>query len=322
MSKQSISEDNIDIRAVVRERYGAAAEKARAGAQTGCCSQPSQSSCCGPSEDDQAGPAQFSAVSKLYEDPDATDLPPEVTDISLGCGDPVTLASLKIGQTVLDLGSGGGIDCFLAAKKVGPTGQVIGVDMTAAMIETARANKAKIGADNVEFRLGEIEHLPVADNSVDVIISNCVINLSPDKPQVFREACRVMKPGGKLAVSDIVTDGHLPAEIKSNLSAWAGCIAGALDVKDYIQAIEDAGFRDVELTPSYWDQEMVDSAIQQLDPELAAQVEGAKSEGKAVMVVNEGGKSEIIGIEKMGDFKDFDPQKAIFSAKITAYKPA
>jgi SAM-dependent methyltransferase len=321
MSKQVVSEGNIDIRSAVRERYGAIAEKASPGVQTSCCSQPSQSSCCGPSVDDQAGPVQLSAVSKLYEDPDALDLPSEVTDISLGCGDPVTLASLQVGQTVLDLGSGGGIDCFLAAKKVGPTGNVIGVDMTVAMIEKARANKDKIGAENVEFRLGEIEHLPVADSSVDVIISNCVINLSPDKPQVFLEAYRVMKPGGKLAVSDIVTDGPLPDAIKSSLSAWAGCIAGALDVEDYVQAIEDAGFRDVKVKSSYWDQDVIDSALEQLDPELAVQVDVAKSEGRTVLVVNDGLDSELIEIDNTAAFKDFDPQKAIFSAKVTAYKP-
>jgi SAM-dependent methyltransferase len=245
-----------------------------------------------------------------------------VTDISLGCGDPVTLAALQYGQTVLDLGSGGGIDCFLAAKKVGPSGHVIGVDMTASMIETARANKRKIGAENVDFRLGEIEHLPVSDNTVDVIISNCVINLSPDKTQVFREAFRVMKPGGKLAVSDIVTDGPLPPEIKSNLSAWAGCVAGALDVRDYTRAIEDAGFRDVEITPSYWDQDVIESAVQQLEPELSAKVERAKLEGKAVLVKSEGEDGKVVEIVNKDGFQDFNPQKAIYSAKITAFKPA
>ncbi len=156
----------------------------------------------------------------------------------MGCGDPITLASLQPGQTVLDLGSGGGIDCFMAAKKVGERGHVIGVDMTAEMLEKARLNQVKMGFKNVDFRLGEIEHLPVADNTVDVIISNCVVNLSPDKPQVFREAYRVLKPGGKLALSDIVTDGPLPQVVKDSLSAWAGCVAGALDVKDYIATIE------------------------------------------------------------------------------------
>jgi len=313
MSDQVKLEENFDIRSVVRERYGAIAEK-----QASCCSpSQSESSCCGPTDDSE----QLSMISRLYEDPDVAELPAEVTDISLGCGDPVTLAALTPGQTVLDLGSGGGIDCFLAAKKVGLTGKVIGVDMTASMIERARANKAKLGADNVEFRLGEIEHLPVADNTVDVIISNCVVNLSPDKPQVFREAFRALRPGGKLAVSDIVTDGPLPEAVKSNLSAWAGCIAGALDVKDYVAAIEAAGFTNVELTPSYWDQEMIEAAVEQLEPEVAAQVEAAKAKGKAVMIVNEGSGAEVIEVDESLDFENFDPQKAIFSARITAIKP-
>jgi len=316
MSDQIKLEENFDIRAVVRERYGSIAEKAKAGKQASCCS-PSQSenSCCGPADDAD----QLSMVSKLYEDPDVADLPAEVTDISLGCGDPITLAALQPGQTVLDLGSGGGIDCFLAAKKVGPTGKVIGVDMTATMIERARANKTKLGAENVEFRLGEIEHLPVADHTVDVIISNCVINLSPDKPQVFREAFRALKPGGKLAVSDIVTDGPLPDVIKANLSAWAGCVAGALDVNEYIAGIEEAGFTNIELTPSYWDQEMIDSAIEQLDPVVAAKVEEAKAKGKVAMVINEGSDADVIEVDTSE--ADFDPQKAVFSAKITAWKP-
>ncbi len=304
-----------DIRVAVRERYGDIAEKFQPGQQADCGCGTTESTCCGPDE-----VVQLDSIAHLYEDSDAFDLPSEVTDLSLGCGDPVTLASLEEGQTVLDLGSGGGIDCFLAAKKVGPTGKVIGVDMTSAMIERARANKEKLGAENVDFRLGEIEHLPVADDTVDVIISNCVINLSPDKPQVFREAYRSLKPGGRLAVSDIVTDGPLPDAIKNSMSAWAGCIAGALDVKEYIAAIQDAGFTDVDVTASYWEQDMIDTAVDQLDPELKAQVEEAKNDGRAVLVVNEGGEGEIIEVD--GDaFKDFDPQKAIFSAKITARKP-
>jgi SAM-dependent methyltransferase len=319
MNIQFTSPEDTDIRAAVRERYGSIAEKAAQGVQAdcGCSPSQSQSSCCGPTEAED-----LSMVSRLYEDPDVTELPDEVTDISLGCGDPVTLASLTTGQTVLDLGSGGGIDCFLAAKKVGPSGRVIGVDMTIAMIELARANKNKLGSDNVEFRLGEIEHLPVGDNTVDVIISNCVINLSPEKPQVFREAFRVLKPGGKLAVSDIVTDGPLPDVIKNSLSAWAGCIAGALDVRDYIGGIEAAGFTDVELTPVYWDQEMVDAAVEQLDPELTQRVETAKQEGRAVLVLNDGGDGQYIEVVKNKGFENFDPQKAIFSAKIIAWKPA
>ena len=317
MTNQFVSPDDIDIRSAVRERYGSIAEKAVEGRSADCCG-PTQreGSCCGPADD----PETFSMVSKLYQDPDVAELPDEVTEISLGCGDPVTLATLKPGQTVLDLGSGGGIDCFLAAKKVGSTGKVIGVDMTAAMIERARANKAKLNAENVEFRLGEIEHLPVEDNSVDVIISNCVINLSPDKPQVFREAFRVLKPGGKLAVSDIVTDGPLPDVVKNNLSAWAGCVAGALDVKEYISGIQNAGFENVELTPSYCDHDIIEAAVEQLDPEVAQKVAEAKQQGKAVLVLNEGDGSKLIEVNPSDGFENFDPQKAIFSAKITAWK--
>jgi len=271
-----------DIHSVVRQHYGKIAQDF----------QPSKSaSCCGPANSDCCS-SQTGDFVKLYDSPEAAGLPEEITGLSLGCGDPVTLASLQPGQVVLDLGSGGGIDCFLAAQKVGLNGHVIGVDMTPAMLEKARANQARLGAQNVEFRLGEIEHLPVADNQADVIISNCVINLSPDKPQVFREAFRVLKPGGRLAVSDIVTDGPLPESIKSSLSAWAGCVAGALDVKDYIAGIEAAGFVDVSLTPVYFSPEMVDEAT--------AQLEGSIDLGH-------------ISPERL--------QKAVFSAKITAVKP-
>jgi SAM-dependent methyltransferase len=282
MSNKTKEKDAADIRSAVRDRYGAIAESAG-------------ESCCGPSGcgcGDGASDAEaLIQVERLYQDPDVADLPEEVTGLSLGCGDPVTLASLKPGQTVLDLGSGGGIDCFLAAKKVGPTGKVIGVDMTPAMLEQARANKAKIGAENVEFRLGEIEHLPVPDSSVDVIISNCVINLSTDKPQVFREAFRALRPGGRLAVSDIVTDGPLPDEIKRDLSAWAGCVAGALDAKDYIAAIEAAGLVEIELKPEYMDEAIIAEAVEKMD--LGAEI----------------------------DPKDIQVQKSIFSAKVTAFKP-
>jgi ubiquinone/menaquinone biosynthesis C-methylase UbiE len=188
--------------------------------------------------------------------------------MSLGCGDPVTLAGLQPGQTVLDLGSGGGIDCFLAAKQVGPSGYVIGVDMTADMIEKARANARQMGIENVEFRLGEIEHLPVADESVDVIISNCVINLSPDKPQVFRDAYRALRPGGRLTVSDIVTRVELPSEVKQNLGSWAACVAGAWLDRDYVGAIEAAGFVDVTIEEKALDDATVEDAAAQLDLEI------------------------------------------------------
>ena len=258
-----------DVRSAVREHYGQIAEQS-VGSRASCCSPQSDGSsgCCTPGD----GPANDAFV-RLYETPEVMNLPVEVTALSLGCGDPVTLASLDAGLTVLDLGSGGGIDCFLAAKQVGPQGFVIGVDMTPQMLEKARRNQARLGVKNVDFRLGEIEHLPVADASVDVIISNCVINLSPDKPQVFREAFRVLKPGGRLAVSDIVTDGPLPPEIKSSLSAWAGCIAGAMDARDYMGAIAEAGFQEVELTPVFMDKAVIDEAAAQLDIDVTGQGE-------------------------------------------------
>jgi SAM-dependent methyltransferase len=230
----TIRKEEINIRKEVRQRYGqyAADFEPTTGA-----------SCCGSGSADDGA---MDKVAQMYE-ADVTDLPEDVTGISLGCGDPVTLASLQPGQVVLDLGSGGGIDCFLAAQRVGETGRVIGVDMTAEMIDLARRNKAKLGAENVEFRLGEIENLPVADNTVDVIISNCVINLSPDKPQVISEAFRVLKSGGKLAVSDIMTDKPFSAEMMENMDSWSGCISGAWTESDNVAALEAAGFVDVEI---------------------------------------------------------------------------
>jgi arsenite methyltransferase len=289
--------DASDVRTAVREHYGKAAAEF----------QPQQPSCCGGAE-------SKSHVRELYEAPDALDLPEEVSGLSMGCGDPITLAALQPGQTVLDLGSGGGIDCFLAAKRVGESGHVIGVDMTAEMIEKARLNKQRMGFPNVEFRLGEIEHIPASDSSVDVIISNCVINLSPDKPQVLREAYRVLKPGGRLAVSDIVTDGPLPQAIKDSLSAWAGCIAGALDVHDFQLLLEEAGFADIHIIPQYWDEKMVAEAIN----EVKADVE---KEGKPVLVINEGAEAKVIPAEAL----EIEPKalvKSIFSARISAVRPA
>jgi SAM-dependent methyltransferase len=251
---------------------------------------------------------------QLYESGDIGDLPTDVTNLSLGCGDPVTLASLEPGQTVLDLGSGGGIDCFLAAKRVGETGHVIGVDMTAQMIQKARANQQKVGAANVEFRLGEIEHLPVADASVDVIISNCVINLSPDKPQVFREAYRVLKPGGRLAVSDIVTNGPLPDALRQSLDAWAGCVGGAMDVNEYVSALKEVGFVDVEYARTFTDEQM-DSVAET----LTEQAGGSLEDGRVRVVIQSppGGERNVIELDE--DRRSLYDR--IFSAKITAYKP-
>ena len=244
----------------------------------------SSASCCGPSD-------CCSTESRLYPVDLLATLPSDVSSTSYGCGDPITLAALKPGETVLDLGSGAGLDCLLAAQKVGPEGRVIGVDMTPEMIERAQANAKRVNASNVEFRQGYLEELPVDSNSVNVIISNCVINLSPDKAKVFTEAFRVLAPGGKLAVSDIVTDGPLPEPVKQSLSAWAGCVAGAVEAKDYIGMMEAVGFTDISIKPVFFDKETVDSAL--ADMEL--------------------------------DVKQYpreDIYKAVYSAKITAYKPA
>ena len=223
-------DEGTDVRAVVREKYGEVAE----GGNCGC-------GCCGAPPDDEAA---LTALGYTAEQRAAI---PAGADLGLGCGNPIAHAALKAGETVLDLGSGAGIDCFLAAREVGATGRVIGVDMTAAMLERARKNRTKVNATNVEFRLGEIEHLPVADATVDVIISNCVVNLSPDKPQVFREALRVLKPGGRLMVSDLVLTRTLPPEMRAHVDLYVGCVAGASLKDEYLQLMRDAGFRDVEI---------------------------------------------------------------------------
>jgi SAM-dependent methyltransferase len=225
----------------VQKRYSRIAEGFKAEDQACCDSNTSASSCC-----DDGSDSSDALFGDLYE-ADTGWLPDDVTGLSLGCGDPTTLAQLQPGQTVVDLGSGGGIDCFMAARAVGESGRVIGVDMTPAMIEKANKSKAQLGLDNVEFRQGQIEALTVADDTVDVIVSNCVINLSPDKAAVFREAYRVLKPGGKLAVSDIVTQGRFSAEERANMAAWTGCITGAEDVADYVAAIAAAGFVDISV---------------------------------------------------------------------------
>src|ERR1044071_2866430 len=218
-------------------------------------------SCCGPSD-------CCSSDSSLYPADLLASLPEGESAVSYGCGDPITLAELEPGQTVLDLGSGAGLDWFFAAKKVGETGYVIGVDMTPEMIERARSSAKRLDIQNVEFRQGFLEDLPVESGIVDVIISNCVINLAPDKSKVFAEAFRVLKPGGKFAVSDIVTDGPLPDSIKRSLSAWAGCVAGAIEVKDYIAMMETVGFRDISITPVFFEKETIDSAITEMGDEI------------------------------------------------------
>ncbi|MGE5800087.1 MAG: arsenite methyltransferase, partial [Syntrophaceae bacterium] len=220
-----------DIKSVVREKYGNIAA-----ASGSCCR---SVSCC-------SGPAVITEIGKKigYDEADLS-AAPEGANLGLGCGNPIALASLKEGETVLDLGSGAGFDCFLAAGRVGPTGKVIGVDMAPEMIERARENARKDGVENVEFRLGDIEHLPVEDGSADVIISNCVINLAPDKGRVFQEAFRVLKPGGRLMVSDIVLTRPLPDFVKNSVAAYIGCVAGAALKEDYLGAMNQAGFEDV-----------------------------------------------------------------------------
>ena len=205
----------------------------------------SDSSCCGSSAGEEV---QLTRIAEMYADANIADLPSTVTDVAFGCGNPTAIAALQPGQTVLDLGSGGGIDCFLASKMVGDSGRVYGVDMTPEMIALARKNAAKVGAANVEFRLGEIERLPLESNTVDVIISNCVINLAPDKDAVFREALRVLRPGGRLQVSDIVWKQAVPDSVKGDMEKWAGCIAGALVESDYLDKIRAAGFEEVTST--------------------------------------------------------------------------
>ena len=223
-----------EIKKAVRDGYAKIAKNA------GTCCLPS-ASCCG----------NENSVEKISRgigySPEDMKSAPEGANLGLGCGNPVALASLREGETVIDLGSGTGFDCFLAAHKVGESGRVIGVDMTPEMLDKARENARKGGYRNVEFRLGEIEHLPVADNAGDIIISNCVINLSPDKAKVFQEAFRILKPGGRLMVSDIVLLQELPAALKNSIEAYVGCLAGAVMKEDYIDAIRGAGFQDVKI---------------------------------------------------------------------------
>lgn len=237
------------IKEFVRDRYGKIAKKGGS-----CCEQ--SPSCCGDTD-------MASIISQQigYSDKELKSIP-DGANMGLGCGNPVALASLKEGETVLDLGAGAGFDCFLAANQVGETGKVIGIDMTPEMVEKARKNAQKGNYTNVEFKLGEIENLPIIDESVDVILSNCVINLSPDKPKVFKEAFRVLKPGGRLMVSDIVLLKDLPDDIKESIDAYVSCVSGALLKEDYISAVKNAGFKDVEII----DETSFPADILNLDP--------------------------------------------------------
>ena len=227
------------IKAAVQEKYGQAARRVREG-ETASCG-------CGPSCCDGSDPI----TSNLYDETQAGAVPADALTASLGCGNPTALADLHAGETVLDLGSGGGIDVLLSARRVGPTGKAIGLDMTDDMLALARENQQKAGVTNVEFLKGEIEQIPLPDDSVDVIISNCVINLSGDKDKVLAEAFRVLKPGGRFAVSDVVVKGHdVPADVRRSMELWVGCVAGALDEDSYRERLARAGFEDVEVEPT------------------------------------------------------------------------
>ena len=258
MSEQALKD-------VIQQKYGEAAIRAQTGQEKGgCCG----TSCgCGDP-----------ITSNLYGNEEMGSVPDTAVAASLGCGNPTALIELQAGQTVLDLGSGGGIDVLLSAKRVGPAGKVHGLDMTDQMLALARENQRKAGATNVEFLKGEIEHIPLPDNSVDVIISNCVINLSADKPQVLREAFRVLKPGGRFAVSDVVVRGEVPAAVRKSMELWVGCVAGALHEDDYRRYLADAGFESVDVEP--WRVYQVEDAKGFLSEtgldvnEVAAQIEG------------------------------------------------
>jgi SAM-dependent methyltransferase len=232
MSTQTVKE-------VVKEKYGQAALRVKSGAGNSCCGGASAlDASCDP------------ITSNLYDAGQEGEVPDTALKASLGCGNPTALAQLKTGETVLDLGSGGGIDVLLSARRVGPTGKAYGLDMTDEMLALAEENKRKSGLTNAEFLKGEIENIPLPDNSVDVIISNCVINLSGDKDRVLKEAFRVLKPGGRFAVSDVVVRGDVPAEIRKNMELWVGCVAGALSDHDYTAKLAEAGFENIEIEPT------------------------------------------------------------------------
>lgn len=280
-----------DIKKIVREGYGKIAK-----AESSCCiPRPAESSCCAPAVGDLEGVARSKELGREigYSDKELESVP-DGANLGLGCGNPVALASLKEGEIVLDLGSGAGFDCFLAAGRVGTSGMVIGVDMTPEMVDKARLNAEKGGYKNVEFRLGEIENLPTADGSVDVVISNCVINLVPDKRRVFSETYRVLKPGGRMMISDLVLTKELPAHIRESVEAYVGCLAGAMMRDDYIGCIEDAGFEDVRVigeTSFSFSSLLNDPAAKAIiDEAKISEEEARETEGAVVSIKIEGRK--------------------------------
>jgi len=268
--------ENEDIKMSVRQNYARIATE--------------EGSCCGPAKSCCGGGSAANVISKSigYSDEEMGAVP-EGANLGLGCGNPTALASLKEGETVLDLGSGAGFDCFLAAQKVGKSGKVIGVDMTPEMLQKARANLKKASYGNVEFRMGEIENLPVADNSVDVIISNCVINLSTDKARVFAEALRVLRPGGRLMISDTALLRELPAPIMDSVQAYVGCLSGSLMKDEYIELVKGVGFKDVQiLSESFFPVEVManDPTAQELIKDSAISLDNVRAIGNSVVSLN------------------------------------
>ena len=263
----------MDTKELVKEKYGQAARRVITsdGLPADCCS---QTSCC----DGSAAASCNPITSNLYDETQAGQIPEDALKASLGCGNPTALAKLNPGEIVLDLGSGGGIDVLLSARRVGPTGKAYGLDMTDDMLALARENQRKAGVENAEFLKGEIEHIPLPDGSVDVVISNCVINLSPDKDAVLRETFRVLRAGGRFAVSDVVTRGQVPDSVRKNMLLWVGCIAGALEEEEYKAKLAAAGYADIEIEPTrVYDVEDARAflAVQGLDVDvIAPQVKG------------------------------------------------
>jgi len=278
-----VNEQNIQD--VVRQKYGEAAKQAAAGG-VASCGGGGELSCCDPITRD------------LYDETQIAGLPEKAVAASLGCGNPTALAQLQAGETVLDLGSGGGIDVLLSAKRVGPAGKAYGLDMTDEMLALARENQKKAGVTNVEFLKGAIENIPLPDNSVDVIISNCVINLSGDKDRVLREAFRVLKPGGRFAISDVVVRGEVPAEIRKSMELWVGCIAGALEEFEYRDKLFNTGFNSIEIEPTrvYKSEEARDFLVNAgLDPEKVAPMIDGKFISAFVRAVKPAGRGIVVG---------------------------
>jgi arsenite methyltransferase len=262
-----------EIRQTVKERYGAIADRVAKGESGSCCAPTAGSAGCCGSTNEKWDPI----TSDLYEAGETAGLPAQALLASLGCGNPTALAELHAGETVLDLGSGGGIDVLLSAKRVGPTGKAYGLDMTDEMLALALDNKAKAGATNVEFLKGHIEAIPLPSNSVDVIISNCVINLSADKRKVLTEALRVLKPGGRFAVSDIVVRGELPSEVQESMALWTGCVAGALEENQFVELLREVGFERASIEPTRVYSAHDAAALLDgtgLDPALSKEIDG------------------------------------------------